>query len=425
MSGAEPRSGGRASGPPPGTWRPLVAIWELVTRPLGRVIAFEAASGLLLIAAAVVALLWANSSIANSYRALWHATVGVRLSSFAFERSLEWFVNDVLMAIFFFVVGIEIRKELHDGQLAKWRRAALPVVAALGGMAVPASFYLALSRSPEAYRGWGIPMATDIAFALGVLSLLGKRVPPALRVLLLALAVIDDLGAIVVIAIFYSSGIALSGVAFATVGLLMILALRAIGVRRVPIYVLPGVLVWAGVYAAGVHPTIAGVLIGLLTPVQAWQGVERESPADRLLHTLHPWVSYAIMPIFALANAGVNLSGLSLGGNGARVSTAIVVSLLAGKPIGVVLSSALALWTKFAALPDGLGRRHLVVLGVVAGIGFTMSLFVAQLAFSDPALLSAAKLGVLIASAVAMILGLIFGRLLLPLRESLEPETER
>jgi len=379
-----------------------------------RVFGFEAASGVLLIAAAAVALIWANSTVSESYGALWQSPVGVRLGSFTFERSLEWVVNDVLMAIFFFVVGIEIRKELHDGQLSEWRRAALPVVGALGGMAVPALLYLAFAGAPEAHSGWGIPMATDIAFALGVLILLGNRVPAALRVLLLAVAVIDDLGAILVIAIFYSSGIAISGLLLAAFGLLLIATLRAMGVRRMPIYIAPAIVVWAGIYSAGIHPTIAGVMVGLLTPVQAWPGVEAESPADYLVHALHPWVSYAIMPIFALANAGVDVSGLSLAGSGAQVTLAVVVALLLGKPLGVVTASALAVWGKLALLPAGLGARHLLVLGVVAGIGFTMSLFIAQLAFVDPTLLGAAKLGVLVASALALSVGLILGRLLLP-----------
>ena len=413
MSAAEQRSGAHPSGPPPEAWGPLFAIGRQLARPLQRLFAFEATSGLLLIAAAAAALFWANSSASSSYGSLWHTPLGVRFGSVAFERSLEWFVNDVLMAIFFFVVGLEIRKELYDGQLSEWRRAALPVVGALGGMIVPAGIYLALAGAPETHAGWGIPMATDIAFALGVLILLGKRVPAALRVLLLAVAVIDDLGAILVIALFYSSGITLSGLLIAALGVFVILALRALGVRSVPIYILPGVIVWAGVYAAGIHPTIAGVIIGLLTPVRAWSGVEHESPADFLLHALHPWVSYAIMPIFALANAGVTMSGMSLSGTGATVSGAVVVALLLGKPLGVVASSALALKGKLAMLPDGLTMRHLLVLGMVAGIGFTMSLFLAQLAFEDEKLLSAAKLGVLVASALALIVGLILGRALL------------
>jgi len=288
-------------------------------------------------------------------------------------------------------------------------------------MVVPACAYLAVAAAPETRLGWGIPMATDIAFALGVLILLGKRVPAALRVLLLAVAVIDDLGAILVIALFYSSGIAASGLLLAALGVLLLVTLRAFGVRSMPIYVVPGVIIWAGVYAAGIHPTIAGVIVGLLTPVHAWPGVEAESPADFLLHALHPWVSFAIMPVFALANAGVNLDGLSLSGSGAKVSLAVLVALLLGKPLGVVASSTLAIRAKLALLPPGLSLRHLLVLGVVAGIGFTMSLFLAQLAFQDPTLLGAAKLGVLIASALALILGLILGRALL---QNAEPEEE-
>ncbi|HET7539249.1 MAG TPA: Na+/H+ antiporter NhaA [Polyangiaceae bacterium] len=416
MSAIEQQRGAEPSGPPPGSWAPLFSIGERLTRPLRRLLAFEATSGLLLIAAAVAALLWANSSASSSYGSIWHSELGVRLGTFSFARSLEWFVNDVLMAIFFFVVGLEIRKELHDGQLSEWRRAVLPVVAALGGMVVPASIYLGLAGAGETRAGWGIPMATDIAFALGVLILLGKRVPAALRVLLLAVAVIDDLGAILVIALFYSSGIAVSGLLLAALGVLLILGLGALGVRRMPIYVAPAVLVWAGVYAAGVHPTIAGVIVGLLTPVRAWQGVESEAPADFLLHALHPWVSYVIMPIFALANSGVTLSGVSLSpGAPLRAGSAVILALLLGKPVGVVAASAFALRTKLAVLPAGLTRRHVLVLGVVAGIGFTMSLFLAQLAFGEEeTLLGAAKLGVLVGSGLALTIGLVLGRLVLP-----------
>lgn len=417
MSAAEQRPGARPSGPPPEAWGPLFSIRERIARPLREVFAFEATSGLLLIAAAAAALLWANSSASGSYGSLWHTSVGVRFGAFVFERSLEWFVNDVLMAIFFFVVGLEIRKELYDGQLSEWRRAALPVVGALGGMAAPAAIYLALAGAPDTHAGWGIPMATDIAFALGVLILLGKRVPSTLRVLLLAVAVIDDLGAILVIALFYSSGIASSGLLVATLGILLIAGMRALGMRSIPMYVVPAVVVWGGIYAAGIHPTIAGVIIGLLTPVKAWPAVERESPADFLLHALHPWVSYAIMPIFALANAGVNWSGMSVSGSGATVSVAVIAALVVGKPLGVVASCAIAIRTKLAVLPPGLTRRHVLVLGVVAGIGFTMSLFLAQLAFDDETLLGAAKLGVLVASALAVVAGLLLGRAVLPTAE--------
>lgn len=396
---------------PPEAWEPLLRVARFATRPLERFLRIQAASGIALIAAAAVALVWANSPWAESYTHLWHTTVGVRLGELSFERSLEWFVNDALMVIFFFVVGMEIRREIHSGELSELRRAALPAIAALGGVAVPAIFYVAIAGMPETRSGWAVPTATDIAFAVGVLTLLGKRVPAALRVLLLALAVIDDLVAILIIAFFYSAGVEASGFLLAALGLGLIFLLQALGVRQPAVYVGPGVVLWAGIYSAGVHPTIAGVIIGLATPVLPWRGV---SPAESLIEVLHPWVAYGIMPVFALANAGVSLSGAELDGNSTRVIVAVVVGLVLGKPVGVALATALATRLGIAKLPTGLTKRHVVVLGVTAGIGFTMALFVAQLAFTSPTLLAAAKLGVLCASALAMVGGLVAGRLLLP-----------
>lgn len=456
MNHNDPREDSSPQAAPPEAWKPMVKLAAFATRPLDRFFRIEAASGILLLIAAAAALLWANSPWSHAYEELWHTPLGFHLGTFSFERPLEWFVNDVLMAIFFFVVGMEIRREIHDGELSELRRAALPLVGALGGMVVPALIYLALAGHGDSRPGWGVPMATDIAFAVGVLALLGKRVPSALRVLLLALAVIDDLGAILVIAFFYSTGFSFLGLLAAAGGVLAILALRAMGVRRFGAYFVPGFVVWAGVYSAGVHPTIAGVIIGLLTPVKAWLGAEgfvdaarhqaqrvseelsrsgpvsarganinrplhrvamasREavSPAEFLIEELHPLVAYVIMPLFALANAGVNLQGMSFSQTGFRVSLAISLALVVGKPLGVIGVSVLALWARISTLPAGLGFRHLLVLGVVAGIGFTMSLFIAQLAFSSPELLSAAKLGVLGASGVAMLLSVAVGALIL------------
>jgi NhaA family Na+:H+ antiporter len=319
---------------PPEAWPALVRLARMAGRPLERFLHIEAASGILLVLVAAMALLWANSAWRYAYYSLWHTPIGIRIGTFAFERSLEWVVNDGLMVIFFFVVGMEIRREVHEGELSEWRRAALPAAAALGGMLAPAGLYILLAGAPELRSGWGVPMATDIAFAVGILTLLGKRVPAALRVLLLALAVIDDLGAIVVIAVFYSSGIALTGMAVATAGFCGILALQRFGVRTKLTYVAPALVAWAGIYVAGIHPTIAGVVVGLLTPVRAWlgphgfvQGVRQElaqledvptrstspqafdatldranltrreatSPADSLIRTLHPWMAFGIM----------------------------------------------------------------------------------------------------------------------------------
>ncbi len=396
---------------------------RLAQRPLERFLRIDAASGILLLFAAAVALVWANSPWAASYLHLWHTPLALRIGSFTFERSLEWVVNDGLMVIFFFVVGMEIRREIHHGELSEWRPASLPAAAAVGGMLAPAALYLVFAGASTTRSGWGVPMATDIAFAGGILTLLGKRVPAALRVLLLALAVIDDLGAIVVIALFYSSGIALSGVAVAALGFAGVFAMQRLGIRVKLAYMVPAVVAWAGIYTAGIHPTIAGVIIGLMTPVHAPLGPDghdgapqREaiSPAESLIETLHPWVAFVIMPIFALANAGVAISVASLDTASWSAITGVVVGLIVGKPAGVLLASWLTLRLGIGTLPAGMTLRHLVVLGVVAGVGFTMALFIAQLAFTDPQLLAAAKLGVLAASGGAAIIALILGRLILP-----------
>jgi NhaA family Na+:H+ antiporter len=437
---------------PPEAWEPLLRFARLAGRPLERFLRIEAASGILLLVAAAFALAWANSPWPESYVRLWHTPLGIRIGGFTFERSLEWVVNDGLMVIFFFVVGMEIRREIHHGELSEWRRAALPAAAALGGMLAPAALYLVIAGAPATRSGWGVPMATDIAFAVGILTLLGKRVPAALRVLLLAVAVIDDLGAIVVIALFYSSGIALSGLLVAALGFGGVFAMQRLGVRAKLAYIAPSVVAWAGIYTAGIHPTIAGVIVGLVTPVRAWLGPdgfmagvrhelehlaqvtpgalsshefaktlrhvdvarrEAMSPAESLIETLHPWVAFGIMPVFALANAGVAVSGGALDAASWSVVAAIAVGLIVGKPVGILLASWLTLRLRIGTLPTGMTLRHLVVLGVVAGVGFTMALFIAQLAFTEATLLAAAKIGVLVASGGAAILGLVLGRLLL------------
>ncbi len=435
---------------PPEAWEPLRRFTRAASRPLERFLGIEAASGVLLLTAAGIALGWANSPWAQSYFQFWHTPLGVRVGAFTFERSLEWLVNDGLMVVFFFVVGLEIRREAHHGELSEWRRAALPAAAALGGMVAPAALYLLAAGGADTRSGWGVPMATDIAFAIGILTLLGKRVPAALRVLLLALAVIDDLGAILVIALFYSSGVAWSGLLVAAAGMGAIFAMQRFGVRTKLLYVAPSFIAWAGIYGAGIHPTLAGVLVGLSTPVRAWLGPrgfrvgvqaeldhlpsrspssnelahtlhrvdvasrEARSPSESLIQTLHPWVAFGILPVFALANAGVSVAGLSLDSASWRVALGTAAGLVLGKPLGVLLASWLVLKLGVGSLPRGLTSKHLAVLGVVAGIGFTMALFVAQLAFPDARLLAAAKLGVLAASGGAAALGLALGALLLP-----------
>lgn len=427
---------------PPGTWAPARRAAAAIAAPIQRMLAVEATSGVVLLVAAVVALVWANAS-PDSYVRLWHADVGIRLGPWHVEHPLVFWVNDGLMTVFFFVVGLEIRREIHEGELASVRKASLPVIAAIGGMLIPAAIFLAFNAGRAGSAGWAIPMATDIAFAVGVLTLLGKRVPASLRVLLLALAVIDDLGAIVVIALFYSGGIAVSGLVIIGVGLALVLALRGAGVRAPIAYLPPALVMWAGFLAAGVHPTIAGVVLGLLTPVRPWfgrsgfasttqehldklhdqdreallhsldrigqAGREAVSPSERLVHVLHPWVAFVVMPLFALANAGVLIGGASFDGDSLWLFIGVVAGLALGKPLGIAAFALAARRIPGSAGHDESSPRGVVLVGLVGGIGFTMSLFIAQLAFPAGPLLDTAKLAILVGSAAAIVAGLVFG----------------
>lgn len=380
----------------------------------------EAASGLVLLVAAALALVWANSPWANLYESLWHLKVASGVARWLPRHDLHFWVNDSLMTVFFLVVGLEIRREIHDGALSNPRVAILPIIAAAGGVLLPALIYIAVNAGGPGQRGWAIPTATDIAFAVGVLSLVGRGAPPALRMLLLTLAIIDDIAAILVIALFYSSGIATAGLAIVALGILIVLALQWLSVQSALAYVLPGAIVWFGMLRAGVHPALAGVLLGLLTPATAAFGRGRrvrerpalDAPVVRVEAMLHPYVAFGIMPLFALANAGVSLEGVSLnhGGGPLTVTAGVVLGLVLGKPLGVILASFAAVRLKLCVLPDEIRWRHVLLLGCLAGIGFTMSIFMAQLAFEDDSLLSAAKLAVLVASGLAAVLGFIVGR---------------
>ena len=426
--------------PPPWSWGPARSAARGFLAPVERFLAIQTASGILLLLAAALALAWANSPWKESYTALWETPVGLRLGALAFERSLGWWINDGLMVIFFFVVGLEIRREIHAGELSDLRRAALPLAAALGGMVLPALIYAGFNRGIPTLDGWGIPMATDIAFAVGVLTLLGKRVPAALRILLLALAVIDDLGAILVIALFYSSGIQLLGMLVMASGVLGVLGMQWVGVRSPWAYVLPTLAVWGGAYAGGIHPTLAGVIVGLLTPVRAWfagesflvratRHLEGARDADDRLDgglahegggaldavdgALHGLVAFAIMPLFALANAGVTLGSAELTGDGLRVFLGVVLGLVAGKLLGIFSFSWLAVRFGLAALPTGVGWKGVAVVALVGGIGFTMSLFIAGLALPAGPMLETAKLAILCGSLVAAIVALTAGWIVL------------
>jgi NhaA family Na+:H+ antiporter len=374
--------------------------------PVERFLAVESSSGIVLLVAALLALIWANTSWSPLYQRIWHIPLGITLGGLSFQHDLRFWINEGLMAVFFFVVGLEIRRELRVGELRDRRRAALPIVAALGGMLAPALLFLALNVGGPAARGWGVPMATDIAFAVGVLSLLGKRVPPALRVLLLTLAVVDDLGAILIIALFYSSSLSVLGFLVAGAGIAIIVLWRKLGLRAPTAYLIPAVIVWAGAIEAGIHPTLAGVAVAFLSPARAWYG-------DRLEHGLHRWVAFGLMPLFAFANAGVELGSASFAGAGPKAFLGVGLGLLVGKPLGILALSWAAVRTGLAALPRELRWADLLVLGLVAGIGFTMAIFIAGLAYPEGQLLETIKLAVLSGSALSAVLGLALGRLLL------------
>ncbi|HEX7977201.1 MAG TPA: Na+/H+ antiporter NhaA [Gemmatimonadaceae bacterium] len=376
----------------PPTDAPLI---ERVLRPFQQFIATEAASGTVLLATTAVALALANSPLASGYHHLFEVPLALGIRPFMLVLSLREWVNDGLMAIFFFLVGLEMKRELLVGALSTRRAAALPVAAALGGMLAPAAIYLVLNRGGVGSRGWGVPMATDIAFALGVLALLGRRMPSGLRVFLAALAIADDLGSVLVIAFFYSAApnwVAMGGAALL---LALIALLNVTGATRWYLYALAGVALWALVLRSGVHATIAGVLLAFAVPLRT--GVRME-------HALRGVVAFGIMPIFALANAGVALSG---GGVAARSPLAwgIVLGLVIGKPVGIMLASYAAVLSGAAELPVNTSWRHLHGVGWLGGIGFTMSLFIASLAFGQGPMLDVAKLGVITASVVAGITG--------------------
>jgi NhaA family Na+:H+ antiporter len=420
---------------------------DRLLQPVVRFLHVEAASGVVLLLFTVAALVLANSPWADSFLGFWKTPVGFSFGSFEFRHSLKHLINDGLMVIFFFVVGLEVKREMVLGELSELRRAMLPIVAALGGMIAPAGIYLMSQHGQPGEPGWGIPMATDIAFVVGCMALLGPRVPHGLRVALLSLAIIDDIGAILVIAFGYSTHLNGWWLGAGAVGLAMVAVSARLGVRNFGVYVLLGIAVWFAFHESGVHATIAGVILGLMTParsrlspelyqemmnnarqllneqarrgvadfpsaVRRTQRVAREaiSPLEYLLNALHPWVAFAIMPLFAFANAGVpfRLSEVL-----SPVSSAVVLGLVIGKPVGILALSWLFVRLKLATLPTGVNWCAMLGGGCLAGIGFTMALFIAGLALQN-ALLDNAKIGVLIASFLSAVIGMTLLRLALP-----------
>ncbi|HEY0838144.1 MAG TPA: Na+/H+ antiporter NhaA [Azospirillum sp.] len=366
----------------------------------------EAAAGVVLMVTAAVAMLWANSPAAALYEGFLHLRLGLHVDGIGLDKPLHFWINDGLMAVFFLLVGLEIKREAMEGELSTPARAALPGIAALGGMAVPALVYVLLNyETPRTLHGWAIPAATDIAFAVGVLALLGSRVPQSLRIFLLALAIMDDLGAILIIATFYSHDLNPTALGFAAVTGLALGWLTLIGVRRLLPYMVLGVVLWVCVLMSGVHATLAGVALAFAIPLKTVDGeTPAHAPLHRLEHALHPWVAYGIMPLFALANAGVSLDGVTLASLAEPVPLGIALGLFLGKQVGVMGATWLAVRLRLAPMPIGTTWAQFYGVAVLTGIGFTMSLFIGALAFADPEHAVAVRLGVLtgsIASALA------------------------
>jgi NhaA family Na+:H+ antiporter len=420
----------------------------LPARPIDRLLApfrefseQQAAGGILLMAAAVVALVWANSPFAESYVALWETTITVGIGEVGLSKALHLWINDGLMAIFFLVIGLEIKREVLVGELASRRRATLPIAAAVGGAVVPAAlFLLIVGADPIAQRGWGVPMATDIAFALGVIALLGSRVPVELKIILTALAIVDDLLAVLVIALFYSGDLSMEALLAAGLIMAVLLAANRLGVRRPIVYALLGIALWVAVLQSGFHATIAGILLAMTIPARTridpaefmararallddfagrghdadpddehhaalWDLEEltenAQAPMLRIEHALHPWVAFFIVPLFALANAGVPIGGDVGGLVSEPVVLGVFVGLILGKQIGITVGAWLVVRLGLASLPDGVTWRHFYGIAWLGGIGFTMSLFIADLAFGTSDSLPLAKIGILAASLVA------------------------
>jgi NhaA family Na+:H+ antiporter len=407
-------------------------------KPIVRFLQIEAIGGGAVLVGTLLALFLANSSPADDYAALWTTPVGIQVGSFSFVLSLKEVINDGLMTLFFFVVGLEIKRELILGELRKPRVAAFSIAAAIGGMAVPAGLYLGLELGQGGERGWGIVMATDIAFVIACLAILGSRVPHNLRVFVLSLAIIDDIGAVLVIALAYTAEIHLISLALCFAGIGAVLGLQRLGVRSIPVYFVIGMFSWFAIHEAGIHPTIMGVILGILTPVYPWVGRRRLqtiasrvgnylrgiggqkeeqaellrtvavaarealSPLQRLETMLHPWVNFLILPMFAFANAGIELSSSGLGD---ATTVAVVVGLVLGKPIGILAGCLIAVWLRLAVRPHGLRWTVVTSAGALCGLGFTMSLFIANLAFEGQ-MLQQASLGILAASMISAVLGL-------------------
>ncbi len=371
--------------------------------PLAEYLRDETAGGVVLLVATVIALIWVNSPIGDSYGDLWHTELTLGVGDLSISEDLQHWVNDGLMVLFFFVVGLEIKRELTVGELNDRRTALLPAVAAVGGVALPALIFVLITAGSGQVDGWAIPAATDIAFAVGVMALFGDRVPSGAKLFLLTIAIVDDIIAIAIIAVFYSSDIELAWLAGALAGLAVVVGMRALGVRWIVAYVPVGLVVWVAMLESGVHPTIAGVALGLLTPARP---VANQQVLEIIEDRLHPVSAFVVVPLFALANAGVDFGGGVLGDAlESRLAWGIVAGLVIGKLLGIAGATLLGLRLGWGKLPDGVERAQVWGIAAVGGIGFTVSLFVAQLAYDDPTVIDTAKIGVFAGSVTSGVLG--------------------
>ena len=390
-------------------FKPLVALRDFLR--------LESAGGIVLVIAGVAAIIAANSVLAPWYNALLAVPIKLQVGSFVLAKSLLIWINDLLMAIFFLLVGLEIKREAVTGELSDGAKVALPAIAALGGMVVPAAIYAAINwHDPVGLRGWAIPSATDIAFALGVLSLFGPRVPLGLKVFLMTLAVLDDLGAIVIIALFYTGSLSVPALVAAGAALAVLLVLNRLGVMRIAPYILVGTVLWVCVLKSGVHATLAGVATALCVPARD-PGHPDHAPLRRLEHSLHPWVAFGILPLFAFANAGVSLAGLSLRDLLQPIPLGIALGLVVGKQVGVFSFAWLAVRLGVARLPSGVDFRHVYGAAILCGIGFTMSLFIGMLAFENSAtgeVIVVDRLGILAGTLVSALAGYVVLHFVLP-----------
>lgn len=419
---------------------------DKIIAPVNKFIHLEYTSGIVLLASVIIAIVWANSPFHLFYEHLWHIDFTVGFDNFILKQPLHIWINDGLMAVFFFVIGLELKREFMEGELSSLKKASLPMAAALGGMLVPALIYFAINKGTAADHGWGIPMATDIAFALALLSMAGKHIPPSVKVFLSALAVADDLGAVIVIALFYTAEINFSVLGIAAIFLCVLIIGNVLGVRSSLFYLIVGICVWIAFLLSGVHATIAGVLVAftipavskineevysdklrklsydfeeeipergtLVTPRQnlTIQRVKKlsmaaETPLQTIEHGLHPWVAFLVMPLFALANAGIVIGSDFFSSIVNPVSIGVVAGLVIGKFTGILLFSWVMVKLKLASLPDQAQWKHITGVALLGGIGFTMSLFISGLAFDSTLLIDQAKYGILIASLVSGVLG--------------------